>query len=457
MKRIKIAIIAMAAVLIAALGIYFAATLYNNNKIRKAEEEAEKLVMFSFNADETDSLEINGEFGDYRIIYNNGWVLEDSDEFELNTSAVAAMIVTMSDLKAEKILESDEASEKFGFDDPIRITISSEGNEHTLLVGNNTATHEYIYMMKENDSNVYLVPRTTGMVFLMDKFSLMSTYIADFTSSEVNAFCLWSGDEKDENILFRMSAKDDGSWQMTAPYEDDSVYNTDIDTFINDVIRDQVSYFVDENLQESDYSKYGFDNPVNVFEISSANKHIKVVFGNDTENGSSMYVLLSDTGQVGVVEKENISLLRYSTFDMINPEIYSESISNVTSVEVTMPENKASLEIEASNKKYKCNNTEIDSTDEKAVSAFTDFYNSFNDAYLSSTEKNAEPDGKAVVTIEYTLINNIVSIIEYVPVSQNAEDGYYAIKNDKYTGYTVSKDVIENIISSYEKLEGYLK
>ncbi len=290
----------------------------------------------------------------------------------------------------------------------------------------------------------------------MDKFSLMSTYIADFTSSEVNAFCLWSGDEKDENILFRMSAKDDGSWQMTAPYEDDSVYNTDIDTFINDVIRDQVSYFVDENLQESDYSKYGFDNPVNVFEISSANKHIKVVFGNDTENGSSMYVLLSDTGQVGVVEKENISLLRYSTFDMINPEIYSESISNVTSVEVTMPENKASLEIEASNKKYKCNNTEIDSTDEKAVSAFTDFYNSFNDAYLSSTEKNAEPDGKAVVTIEYTLINNIVSIIEYVPVSQNAEDGYYAIKNDKYTGYTVSKDVIENIISSYEKLEGYL-
>lgn len=170
-----------------------------------------------------------------------------------------------------------------------------------------------------------------------------------------------------------------------------------------------------------------------------------------------MYALIANTGQVAVVEKENISLLRYSTFDMINPEIYSESISNVTSVEVTMPENKASLEIEASNKKYKCNNTEIDSADEKAVSAFTDFYNSFNNAYLSSTEKNAEPDGKAVVTIEYTLINNIVSIIEYVPVSQNAEDGYYAIKNDKYTGYTVSKDVIENIISSYEKLEGYLK
>ncbi|MGN0621169.1 MAG: DUF4340 domain-containing protein [Porcipelethomonas sp.] len=459
MKRIKIAIIVMAAVLVAALGVYFAATAYNNKKTREAEEEANKLVMFSFDSEEADCVEIHNESGDFRIVEDStwGWVAENSENLTVDSSVISAIVINMADLTADKILENNSDPSKYGFDDPIKITVTASDEKYTLLVGNASGTYENFYMMKENDSNIYLVPYEKGAVFCLDKDSMKSKYFSDFLASEVEEFCLWEGSQKDENILFHIVANDDGTWRMVAPYEDDSVYNTDVSTFINDAIRDKVSGFTEEDLQEKDYGKYGFDDPSNVFEMSGSGKHIKVIFGNDTEDGKGKYVLFEDSGQVAVAENGTISVLGYTTSDMINTVIYSESISYVTELEITMPGHTASITMNASDRQFTCNEKEIDGDDEEAVKAFTDFYDSFNNAYLSVQSAEAEPDGEAAVSINYVLNSNVTALVEYIPVSDDPDDGYYAMKNNQYTGYIVDSDVIDGIISAYESLEGYLK
>lgn len=459
MKRIKTAIIIMAAVLVAAMGVYIAVSAYNDKVQKEAEEEANRLIMFSFDSDDVNSVEIHNESGDYEISYDStwGWSLDNIDDFRLNSNTIATILSYMEELTADKIMEDGSDPSKYGFDDPITITAETYDETYTLYVGDVNATYENIYMMKEGSSDIYVVPYTTGYVFCLTKDSLKTTYIADFLSSQINEFCLWQGAEKDENILFHMTENDDGTWHMSQPYDDDTAYNTDVSEFINDAIRDEVNSFVEENLKESDYGKYGFDDPSYVFEISGDDAHAKVIFGDDTEDGNNIYVLLADSGQVATAEKGTISILGYTTSDMMNTVIYSETISNVVNNDITFPDgSQVLLTIDASNKEYTCDDSTIDSTDDDAVAAFVDFYNSFNEAYNSATPLDADPEEDPYLTIEYVLTSNETALVEYVPVSDDPSDGYYAFKNNYYTGYVISGDVMDNILSAYETLEGYL-
>lgn len=459
MKRIRIAVIAMAAVLAAALGIYFAASSYNSKIQKKEEEEANRLIMFDFDENSAESIEIHNEYGDFHISYVDklGWTLTDQYSFDLDQTVPAAIAAKMSGLTASEVIDANGDISKYGFDDPIKINMTVESGEtYSLLVGKVSATRENIYMMKENDDGVYVVPFMTGSVFCIDKNSLKSKSLVNFSITQVESFCLWNGAEKDENILFRISKNENGGWHMSAPFEDDSAYNTDVDTFITDAIHDEAAWFVEEDLKEADYGKYGFDDPSYVFEMSGGGNNVKLIFGSETEDGSGMYVLFANTGQVAAVANGATALLGYNTSDMINTIIYSEAINNVASFDITLPGHTMSVEMNASDKKFVCGGTEIDSSDDDAVSAFTEFYNSFNNAYMSAEKKDETPEGEPVISIKYALYSNVTAIIEYTPVSDDPEDGYYAIKNNQYTGYIVDSEVIDGIIEAYENLEEYL-
>ena len=91
MKRLKTAIIILVAVLVVAAGIFAAAYFFNEKKEKDAKAEEEKLVMFDFDSESVDKIEINNEDGQFIAEFNSEgiWQLTNTDEFVLNDTIVS--------------------------------------------------------------------------------------------------------------------------------------------------------------------------------------------------------------------------------------------------------------------------------------------------------------------------------------------------------------------------------
>lgn len=456
MKRIKLAIIILAAVLLIAGGIFAVAYFVNDKAEKDAKAEEDRLTMFNFDDDYVDKIEISNDGGDYvaEYISGTGWRLTNTDEFTLNDSVVASMATNMSSLKATKILEGEDPS-KYGFDTPIKVSCYIGDEKHTILVGDATPTYENFYAMKENDDNIYLIGYSSGAILAANKDELKQTYIFTYMSYDIDHFALWEGKESDENVLFSMNKDADDNWSMEKPFKDNSVYYTQVDEFLTDATKDQISTFVQEGCTEADYSKYGFDNPQYVFEISAGDETTTVIFGDMINDDEEMYGLFVESGQVVTFIPSEISLLNYQTLDMMNTSVFSTDISNVANVDVTLNSNEILLDMSRGEEKYLVDETNVSEISENAKSAFITFFNSFNNAYFEADERTAQPSGEPTVTIKYTLTNNIVTVIEYIPVPDS--DKYYSMKNGEYTGFVVDGTIIDAINSSYESLMNEIK
>lgn len=454
MKRIKIAIIILT-IILAVSGAIFGISYYINDKREKEEKaEQERLVMFDFDSDSVEKIEIEGESGNYTIEYNDndGWILTDGDEFALNDSAITSISSTMSQLKAAKIIENPDTS-KYGFDNPTKI-ISHIGDEtYTLLIGNATPTYENFYAMKENDDTVYLIEYSDGLVLDANKNTLKDTYFYDYSTYEVKRISLWHGAKTDENIAFELEMGNDESWAMSKPSKNADIDLTAINEFLIDSSKDQVYSFVQENCTEADYAKYGFDNPSHVFEISSGDETMTMIFGNATGNEEGeIYALFVEQGQVVTVLENEVSLLGYNTLDIMKTSIFTEYIDKVSEVQISLGGNDIVMNFFGNDGSYLLGNKNITEMGEEAVSAYVNFFNSYNNAYFTAEETEAEatPEGEAEVTLKYTTTESFVIDIAYIPVPNS--DRYYAMANDAYTGFTIDGSVIDEMTSAYEKL-----
>lgn len=457
MKRIRITLITMVVLIAAAIGIYLIVNGIAEKNKKKAAEEASKLVIFDFDANASTNLKIHNESGDYEMAYNQseGWKMTSEVDFEANSSTASSICAYMASLTAQKIIE-DTDTDKFGFSDPSIVTVTSNGKDYTLKVGDPTPTNESYYVMKEGSDNIYLIEYMSGVILSATKNSLKNTYMADFLSTEVEHFALWKGGESDENILFSMNIKDDKTWYMEKPYKDDSVYTSDVDTFINDCIRDTIYTFGPEHCPESDYEKYGFDDPQYVFEISGKGKYVKVIFGDLLNDDAEMYALLAETGQVVTFQTNAVETLKYDTSDMMSNNIYKKEIDKIKSISVSMPEHTAEVEIDSANGKYKIDGVEIDNNNEEIYKAYFNFLTSVNSAYFESVDRSAKPSGESEVTVKYALTDGTETTIEYIPIPGGDSNTYWAMMNGEYTGFIVRKKIVANISKTYEALEALM-
>ena len=453
MKKIWIAIVIMAAAVIAALGIFLTANYINDKNEQEQQAEENKLIMFDFNSNDVKKVEIENQSGSYTAEYDSakGWQLIGEDSINLNDSLIGAIATQVSQLKAEKILDSKDKS-KFGLDDPIKITVYNGELPCTVLIGDESPTAEHYYAMKENDERIYLISFSNGSVLSADRDALKNRYIYTYSTYDIDHFAVWDGKESDENILFSMNKDEDGVWSMDKPFKDNSVYNTQINSFINSTSKDEIYSFVEEGIKESDYSKYGFDDPVRVFEISAGDKKTKIIFGKDTEDGTAFYGLFPLTGQVVTFAKNTVTIFNYSTLNMVNTSIFAADMKDVSEVDITMPDDTAKLDLSTSSGNKAVTGKEISSDDADAQKAFGAFYDSFNSTYFTAKEdKDAEPSGDPALTVKYALRSNVVYNIEYIP--DESGDHFYAVKDGEYTGYKIPKSTVDNIISKYNELK----
>lgn len=457
MKHVKIAVIIMAAIVVAAVGIFLGAKYINDKNQDKKTSEDEQLMLFGFNSDDVDKMEIENDGGKYTAVYeaDNGWVILEDNNFKLNETAISNAAINMSTLKASEII-SDGDTDKYGFDDPIKLTAYTGEKSYTLLVGKVSPTKEYYYVMKEDDDNVYLVDYSKGISLDVSKDALKSVYPYSFSTFDITHFALWEGKESDENILFSMNKGSDDKWSMDKPFKDDSVYSSDVDKYLTSVTRDQVSGFLQENCSEADYPKYGFDDPRYVFEISTADETVKVIFGSNTSDGTSMYALYTHNGQVVTFAANSVTALGSTTLDMVDPLIFSPEKEEIDTVEVTAGEEKITLDLSSEEFLEDADvviddeeSSETTEEDKRKIRYIT-LFDSFNNIRARSIDRKASPQNAPSVTIVYNMKDGSKTEISYI---RKDDDNSYALKNGEYTGFTVNTEYVDNIPELIKELE----
>lgn len=158
MDRRKRTIIALGATCLVLLGGYFSILRWNESQEVKATntEEAEKIYITDYNG--LTELAFNVGSGDMHFVKTEEeWQVADYSKFPLQQEYVERMEQDLIHLQAERELKEADSLADYGLEEPVyTITMkSSEGEEHSLYIGNTIG--ESYYAALDDKAVVYTI------------------------------------------------------------------------------------------------------------------------------------------------------------------------------------------------------------------------------------------------------------------------------------------------------------
>lgn len=283
------------------------------------EEEAKKTYLFQTDAlqriiysDNSDSSNDSGNSNssDNSDDLNNSntwvflkkdgtWIYEKDPTISLKADTMTAMENAFQSMEALQTIEEPDSLADYGLEQPkYRLSLQTEDEEHTFLIGN--ASGENYYVMEENGDVVYTVSGTvvSQMVWTIDElaetdsfpyvaqgsFVKMTMDMADGTQKVYD-----SADEEQKDIVSTVS----GTLETTY--------------FTN---------FADYHVTEETLSSYGLDvaNRITVTvayksDSDDAEQTTEFYIGSKDEDGTYYYVQLKDSQQVGRILATTVETL----------------------------------------------------------------------------------------------------------------------------------------------------
>ncbi len=370
-KKVKKLLI-IVTVLLLLVAAYFVITKFvikkenktDNNKDNVAVSQigSENIVSFSYKCEDTDFKEIT-------LVKNsdNEWHYIEDDNFPVNQTYVTNMAKSISEVKAERIISSEEAGDlkEYGFDNPV-VSISFEerdGTKHNYFIGNeNTSTENYYFRM-DGDSNVYQINADLKVMFMMGLFDLFDMEpfpkVEESSFREIDIKCQNQHmrvksvieDDAEEHIGTNDYMEKDITWYAANGEEE---YKKGNQITLQAMIDEMVDYAffraVDYKLDDSKKKKYGFDKPtavinvkyqvldettaelvevadgINEIQCDTIDKEYTLYIGkksNDTDYADDYYVNIEGSDKVYTMESSVLS--RMVT---LVPDLYF--VSNIT-------------------------------------------------------------------------------------------------------------------------------
>lgn len=457
MKKIIIAVAVLAILGGGSLGTYFIVKNNQNEKQRIETELENENNLFSFNSDDVTEVDFDCPDGEFIAVSNNGsWQFSNTDEISPNQDYITNVITYMCNLQAEKNYGSSEGADlaKYGLDSPIKITChTSDEKSYTIYMGNPTPTNEGFYCMAEGKDKIYSIEYSYGSVLYTNKELLKTKYLTGYTDNEITGFELI----RDGKSIYKTVLNSDNIWKFDGEYSYLQLDSTKISSMISVLTRLQAEEFVESNL--TDYSKYGFDKPYAQMKISGTDgKNHSLLFSKyDKEDTTYIYVLIEESGQVSKYYTSDVYYIDNNVTDVAVTQIYSTYMSTVNTLDIDYKGENIHFELDADNSKYKVNGEDISDYGDDVLTKLYSMYNALSNINFTGIEKDAEVSGEPEITVEYHLDDDINTIMEFIPKDENT---YWLKINDTYTGFTISKPVVEgdySFIYWYQKLMTAIK
>ena len=227
------------------------------------------------------------------------WIYEKDPAISLKADTMTAMENAFQSMEALQTIEEPDSLADYGLEQPkYRLSLQTEDEEHTFLIGN--ASGENYYVMEENGDVVYTV------------------------SGTVVSQMVWTIDERAETDSFPYVAQD-SFVKMTMDMADGTqkVYDSadeeqkDIVSTVSGTL--ETTYFTnfaDYHVTEETLSSYGLDvaNRITVTvayksDSDDAEQTTEFYIGSKDEDGTYYYVQRKDSQQVGRILATTVETL----------------------------------------------------------------------------------------------------------------------------------------------------
>lgn len=407
--------------------------------------------LINVNASKMKKLSVENSYGLFEFEdTDNGWVMTSHDH-ATDQGIVETYVMLASYIRAAKLV-AENVSDKavYEMNSPIRVTVTMEDSQETILIGGLTPTNETFYVMKEGDNAVYTLgpsiymadPLTFGSYFAMNILSLVidRDYFPDMDYNFLHF-------ERDGQVIIDTHKNQDLTWTMTAPINIQTEATSLSVIFVS--MKDcQIVQYIGGELDDETLEQYGLVNPKYVIRYTcDSGKERTVWFGNDSSS-ACIYAMDKETGEVVTLDKSDLEFLDNKAVDLVAYVIYAESVNDHSKVTATFAGGSKVLDLIYENDAVTSllNGTVVTSTQ------VSEFYSGLLSALQpEDIETDVTPEGQAALTITFEKKDGTVTKFSFIP-KVSAEDGkvyqYYLLENDEYTGILVGFKGVDAVIAN---------
>lgn len=314
----KIRIIVILGVLCLLLAGYVIITNISDN----GENEDNTITLSGISAEEMTSFSYqhygDAEYGDelYTFVKESGiWYFEDDKDFPVSQRVAMAKAEIIGNITAERVVEENpDDIAHYGLDTPyLTVSVSDGEDTCTYHVGDYNASTMTYYIMQEGIDTIYLADADLFVAFDVQLWDMIEK--ETFPTLDVDTFKQMTFEFPDEQIILK-NVKLEKDYIKSQWYllDENAEVIENTDTIVTgqypklitalDFLRE-----IDYRCDESEYSKYGFDNPALVitidYEVDSEMKQLVLTIGSQTSENhiyEDYYVMTNQSEAVLTIE-----------------------------------------------------------------------------------------------------------------------------------------------------------
>lgn len=407
--------------------------------------------------------EINAANADGKVETTTYWTLENIDVSKLSTVSLDNIVSSASSITATREIGTKTPSE-CGFDNPaIKISVTSNKEPYTVLVGNASPDQTGTYMMLEGNDKIYLAPDSEFSDF---NFTLLD--ISNKTSIPTTTFNSDTADNKSQDGTYAffdsltlsgksfpetvtiINNKDESDSGALLPYIITTPTNryaftenlTSIVALFSSEVAVAGNYALDVN--DETLKLFGLDNPdvVVTMTIDGEARTFKFSFI-DSENCAVVY---DGATMIRKVLRQTQAFLQLKPEDLYYKNLFMNSINDIKALKLNDKDGEVKFDIsyeenENSNKTYfvKANGKDI------VAENFQNFYADFVTIQctdFATQEITEKPDG----TVTFVFYDDSETVIEF-----------YRVNDTEYQYSIDGKSMGKITASSYQKMTANIK
>ncbi len=453
MKKIIIAVIVLIIAAAASVTAFLTVKNKNDIEVQQQMEIIDDNVLFQTDSDEITKITIKNSDGNFTAEYiDEVWMLTDSDNgfFPLDDTKISGICNYISQLTASDNYGEATADKKvmYGLDTPFTITFTDTEGEHTLYIGDKSATGDYYYAASEGKDNIYAIPYNDATEILAQKYDLISSKMSSYGDNTIKGMKLI----RDGKTVYDLKYDDEEKcWTLPEKYD---MLTLDLATVSSMVtILARVTHQGMLSDDPSAFEEYGFDKPYAEFIITGSDGNTESFLFSKEKTQSATYtnVYLEDAGFTETYYTADINFINYEIFDLVEHSVEGASMYKINGFEIDCERGSDSFTIDNDNGVAKCRDTEIDLYNDELLTFFKSFYNSFAYTTISDIDVDVKPElENPVFTVKYKYDSGDIAELCMV---ESGDDGVcYVFFDGEYTGSLANKNFMDSMIDSYNLL-----
>lgn len=459
-KKNMITLLSLCAALIVLIVAYIQASEWKEKKTE--EENTQEDTSISFASVETadiDTIRVTGGEYSYAVAArDNVWVMEEDEEFPLNTALLDTMAETLGDFRATRlVLFGAEDLSEYGLETPsLTVEVNrKDGTRLAVRIGDSSSADGGYYACIDGESDVYLIAAETRECFYLSEEDLLLPDSAPaFTASDAAGLKVVS----DTYRSFTIKDSTDDLKDLTGMalytlglydvYDEPArVDLTNFETLMENYTSISLGELV--SWHEADAAEYGLDAPKTALTVwytetdmedSAETKEFTIYFGGYSEDESKVYVRLDGSNHIFAMPAEDAeTLLAADTFSALSKYTQMVNISTIAGLNITYGGTTRVCELTHETAEGESGGTTTDyfTVDGKALAeeeesdAFRDLYQALIGLKISGElTEGAKTGGDAVLALTFLENDTLEALLEvrYLPIAGDEE--HYAVEEN---------------------------